>query len=275
MAVTKEDLNYIRNLVREGSAISLDEDKAYLVESRLTPLARKEGFTTIGELVVELKTNRRTQLHQRVIEAMTTNETSFFRDITPFEVLKNFVLPQLITKRSSQRRLGIWCAAASSGQEPFTIAMIIRENFPQLASWNIDFVASDISEEMLERCRAGRFSQLEVNRGLPAAYMVKYFTKEGLEWQLKDEIRRMIDFKKINLASPWPLLPALDIVFMRNVLIYFELETKRDILARLRRTMQPDGYLFLGGAETTINIDENFERVQLERSGCYQLRPSL
>jgi len=206
------------------------------------------------------------------VEAMTTNETSFFRDFHPFEGLKKFVLPDLIARRAAERELTVWCAASSSGQEPYSLAMLIRENLPQLVSWRIRILATDLSSDVLARAREGRYSQLEVNRGLPASLLVKYFEKRGCDWYLRDDIRNMVDFQIVNLASAWPFLPPMDIVMLRNVLIYFGVETKKDILAKVRRVLRPDGYLFLGGSETTFSIDDSFERVQLERATCYRVR---
>jgi chemotaxis protein methyltransferase CheR len=186
-------------------------------------------------------------------------------------LLKQQVFPELIKKRAVEKQINIWCAAASSGQEPYTIAMVIRENFPELfRSWKINFICSDISKEMLDRCREGCYSQLEVHRGLPAPLLIKYFHKIGTEWKIKDELRTMIDLRQINLAQAWPVLPQMDIVVIRNVLIYFDLETKKGVMARLRRVLKPDGFLFLGGAETTINIDESFKRTQVDKSAYYQ-----
>jgi len=180
-------------------------------------------------------------------------------------------LPELIKRRAKLRQLNIWCAAASSGQEPYTILMLLRENFPELFTWKLNFIATDISQEMLERCREGCYSQLEVNRGMPAPLLVKYFQKVGNEWQIKEELRRMIELRQMNLAQAWPILQAMDIIFMRNVLIYFDIETKKAILARVRKTLKPDGYLFLGGAETTLNLDDSFKRVQSDKTAYYQI----
>jgi chemotaxis protein methyltransferase CheR len=271
-ALSKTDFEYVKNLVLKSAAIILETGKEYLVESRLAPLARQEGFASFAELIDQLRKRPFNGLHWKVIEAMTTNETSFFRDVHPFEALKKAILPELLTKRAHERSLHIWCAASSSGQEPYTVAMLLREYFPTLASWTIRFVASDISTEMLARSREGRYSQLEVNRGLPATLLVKYFQKQGTEWQIKEELRRMIEFQQVNLAEAWPSWPRMDIILMRNVMIYFDVATKKTILNKIHQLLRPDGYLFLGGAETTMNLDDAFERVQFDRSGCYRLR---
>lgn len=271
-SLSKTDFEFVKNLVLKHAAIVLETGKEYLVESRLAPLARQEGLASFEELIARMRAQPSNGLHWKVVEAMTTNETSFFRDIHPFDALKKSVLPDLLTKRASERKLNIWCAASSSGQEPYTVAMVLREHFPTLANWTIRFIASDISNEMVTRSREGRYSQLEVNRGLPATLLVKYFQKQGTEWQIKDDLRRMIEFQQVNLAEAWPSWPPMDIVLMRNVMIYFNVETKKTILGKIRRLLRPDGYLFLGGAETTMNLDDAFERVQLDKSGCYRLR---
>lgn len=272
MSVTERDFNYIRELVLERSAIVLKNGKEYLVESRIGQVAKTEGFKTIGRLVEALRKNSHNDLQSKVIEALTTNETSFFRDVHPFETLKDAILPELLKKRASTKKLNIWCAASSSGQEPYSIAMLIKENFPSLIDWKVDFIASDISEKMLARCRSGNFSQLEMNRGLPASFLVKYFEKSGLTWFIKEQFREMIDFQQINLSRELPRLPKMDIIFMRNVLIYFDIEMKKKIFKQLRSILQPDGFLFLGAAESTINLDDSFERTAHKHSGCYRLK---
>ena len=272
MAIATTDMSYVRELILERSAIVIDAEKEYLVQSRLEPVAKEAGLGSLEELVAKLQGTPYGPLHKKVVEAMTTNETSFFRDTAPFEALKVNVLPDLIAKRASQKNLNIWCGASSSGQEPYTIAMVIREHFPELANWNIQFYATDISTEMLDRCRAGKFSQLEVNRGLPAQLLVKYFTKKGLGWQISEDLRNLIKFQEMNLSGTWPIFPKFDIIFIRNVLIYFDVETKKRILGKTRQLLNPDGYFFLGGAETTLALDDAFQRVAVSGTSCYKLR---
>ncbi len=273
MSLSEAEFSYVRDLVYRQAAIVLEKEKNYLVEARLSPLVRRHGFISMSELVAQMRSQPGNGLSWHVVEAMTTNETSFFRDIHPFELLKKNVLPELIQRRAAQRQISFWCAASSSGQEIYTILMLLRENFPQLQTWKINFIASDISKEMLDRCREGCYSQLEVNRGLPAPLLVKYFQKIGTQWQIKEDLRRMVDFRQMNLAQAWPALPSMDIIFMRNVLIYFDVETKKAILSRMKKVFKPDGYLFLGGAETTLNIDESFKRVQIDKTAYYQTGP--
>ena len=211
-----------------------------------------------------------------MVDALTTNETTFFRDVEPFELLRTELLPALIKTRQLSKRLSIWYAASSTGQEPYSVSMLIREHFPELASWTIDQVATDLSRPVLDRARAGAYSQLEVNRGLPVKLLVRYFDKRGLEWQLKDHIRSMVNFQELNLNGvwPWPCLPQFDIVFIRNVMIYFDVPDKQKILGRIYDRLRPDGYLFLGAAETTMNLDDRFTRLPVNRAGCYKpIRP--
>jgi chemotaxis protein methyltransferase CheR len=266
------DFEFVSSLVMKRSAIVLEPEKNYLVESRLLPLARREGLASVAELVARMRASSLNGLQQKVVEAMTTNETSFFRDLNPFEALRKAVLPELFQRRAAERRLQIWCGASSTGQEPYTIALVLREHFAAFADWKINIVATDLSTEILARACQARYSQLEVNRGLPAPLLVKYFQRQGTEWQLKEEVRRLVEFRQLNLIDPVWAIATSDIVFMRNVLIYFDVATKKNILKRIRQVLRPDGYLFLGGAETTMNLDGAFERVNFERSGCYRIQ---
>src|SRR5262249_53053714 len=198
-------------------------------------------------------------------------ETSFFRDIHPFDALRKTVIPDLVRARQSTRRLNIWCAASASGQEPYTVALLLKEYFPELKDWTVAIIATDISREMLRRSKEGRYSQVEVNRGLPINLLLKYFRQEGAFWQLRDDVRSMVDFQPLNLAAPWPQMPAMDLVLLRNVMIYFEVETKKSILRRVARVLRLDGYLVLGGAETTFALDDSYSRIDNLKAGFYQL----
>lgn len=272
MTMTASEFDYIRRLVFEQSAIVLEEDKQYLAEARLLPLARRAGFDSIASMVAWLGAKKFDGLHRKVAEAMTTNETSFFRDFHPFEALRKSILPELMTKRVYSRELNFWSAACSSGQEPYSLAMLLQEYFPSLADWRVRIIATELSAEMLARAQQGRYTQLEVNRGLPASLLVKYFRQHGSDWQIREDLRSRVEFQIVNLAETWPLLPPMDVVLMRNVLIYFGVETKKKILSKVRQSLKPDGFLFLGGAETTFNLDDAFERVQFDRTICYRVR---
>lgn len=270
--INEHDFSYIRKLVYDNSAIVLEAGKEYLVDSRLNPLARARGFSSLSEFVKVLQQSPYGPLHYDVIEAMTTNETSFFRDVHPFDAMKAEVLPEMQKKLAARKRLKIWSAACSSGQEPYSLAMLAHEYFAAQPGWSVNITASDISEEMLNYSRRGHYTQLEINRGLPVTMMVKYFENHGPVWKARDNIKSMLDFRKMNLSEPWPMLAKMDIIFLRNVLIYFDQETKKSILQRIRRQLNPHGYLFLGSAETTFNLDDSFERKIIGRAVCYQLR---
>jgi chemotaxis protein methyltransferase CheR len=258
MSSRASEFSYLCELVKNSTAIALDAKREYLMEARLASVAQQEGFGSVSELLTRVRTGASTQLHWKVVEAMTTNETSFFRDVKPFEALRQVVVPTLIKARQNERKLSIWCAACSSGQEPYSISMMLREHFPELQNWNVTILATDISTEVLEKSRNGRYTQLEVNRGLPANYLVKYFKKDGVEWQIDESIRKMVEIRRMNLSVAWPLMPPIDLVMLRNVMIYFPVETKKQILKNMRSVLRPDGHLFLGTAETTINLDTNF-----------------
>jgi chemotaxis protein methyltransferase CheR len=272
MPIAAADFDFVRNLVQGQAGIVLEPGKEYLVESRLQPLARNEGLETIEKLVTKLRGPGNGGLTSKIIDAMTTNETTFFRDVEPFEALRKHVLPELIEAKKQTKRLSIWYAASSTGQEPYSVSMLIQEHFPALLSWDLRQLATDISPTVLARARAGKFSQLEVNRGLPINYLLKYFTKHGNDWQLNDSVRSMVRFEELNLVRPWPPMDTVDIVMIRNVMIYFDVEIKKQILSKIRTLLNPDGYLFLGGAETTMNLDDAFARQQFDRAGCYRMR---
>jgi chemotaxis protein methyltransferase CheR len=271
--INAEDFTFIRGLIRQRSAIVLDEGKERLVEARLASLVREHGALSITDLISRLKNQPYGPLHRQVVEAMTTNETSFFRDLLPYEALRKVLIPELMQKRETERRLTIWSAASSTGQEPYSLSMMLRDHFPTMVnSWAVNILGTDISSEVLKRARLGNYSQLEVNRGLPAALLVKYFHKEGVYWRINDDIRKMVEFREMNLAEPWPPIPQADIIMLRNVLIYFDVETKKLILSRIRQVLRPDGYLFMGGAETTLNLDNAYEPVQIDKTVCYRLK---
>jgi len=272
MSLAAADFDYIRDVVRRHSAIVLEPGKEYLVESRLVPLARREGEQSIAGLVARMRSERTGALTGRVVDAMTTNETSFFRDDHPFDAMRRHVLPELVRARSAERRLTIWCGAASSGQEPYSLAMLLQDVLATAPGWSASLLATDLSSEMLARTRAGLYSQLEVNRGLPVAMLVRHFDRVGTQWQVKPELRAVVKTRLLNLSVPFPPLGTFDVVFLRNVLIYFDAATKKAVLQRVRQVLRPDGYLFLGGAETTLGIDDAFDRVVLDRATAYRPR---
>ncbi|MFK7992244.1 MAG: protein-glutamate O-methyltransferase CheR [Sandaracinaceae bacterium] len=261
--------NFIRNHVMEASAIVLDATKAYLIDTRLRAVLREHDIPDLTSLVRELRRKPRGALSQAVVEALTTNETSFFRDLTYYDALRETVIPSLIERRGSARELNVWSAACSTGQEPYSLAMMLAD-LPALEDWKLRVHTTDIDRNVLERAKSGEYTQLEVNRGLPAANLLKHFEKTGKNWRVQGRAREMVTFAHLNLAKPWPHMPRMDLVLIRNVLIYFNMETKRDILRRARRVMRPGGYLVLGGAETTINLTEAYERVRHGRAVMYK-----
>lgn len=269
--ISAGDFEYVRSLVREKTAVALDDTKVYLVNARLLPIARNAGIPSVVDLIRHLRSRPLGELHTHAVEAIVTTETSFFRDFVPFEALRQEVIPEIMEgQRGSSRSLTIWSAGCSSGQEPYSIAMMLRESFPELCTWSTRLFASDVSMGMLERSKSGTYSQTEVNRGLPARMMVKYFRQQGATWRVNREIRDMVSFFHHNLARDILSLPPVDILAMRNVLIYFDVETKRIVLDRIRRHLKPGGLLMLGTAETTLNLDERFQRVRVGRAVFYR-----
>jgi chemotaxis protein methyltransferase CheR len=270
--VTPLDYEYLRKLLKERSGLDLSADKQYLVESRLIPLARRVALSGIAELVQKIKAGGAEALTSEVVEAMTTNETFFFRDKIPFDHLREAILPALIKARASRRALRIWCAASSTGQEPYSIAMCVKE-FAGLAGWRVEIVATDLSLAVLEKSKAGIFSQFEVQRGLPIQMLVKYFTQIGELWQLNAEIRAMVQHRQLNLLQDFSHLGSFDVIFCRNVLIYFDQDTKAGIFDRLSRMLEPDGVLALGAAESVVGISDAFKPYP-ERRGLYCPNPA-
>lgn len=271
--MTPADFEFLRRLLKERSGLVLSADKQYLLESRLLPIARRRGATSLNELAQRLRAPGAEGLVVEVVEAMTTNETFFFRDKLPFEHLRDVIIPVLLKARAAERRIRIWCAAASSGQEPYSIAMLVKEMAGRLSGWRVDILATDLSTEMLERARAGIYSQFEVQRGLPIHYLVRHFTQAGDLWQIAPALRDMVDFRQLNLLHPFGYLGPFDVVFCRNVLIYFDQPTKSDVLARIAAVTEPDGYLLLGAAETVIGLTDDF-KPHPERRGLYTHTPA-
>jgi chemotaxis protein methyltransferase CheR len=270
--VTPLEYEYLRKLLRERSGLDLSADKQYLVESRLIPLARKNGLLGIGELVQKVKGGA-DALTIDVIEAMTTNETFFFRDKIPFDHLRQTVIPELMQARAGRRALRIWCAASSTGQEPYSIAMLLKEFAPQLAGWRVEIVATDLSLGVLEKARAGIFSQFEVQRGLPIQLLVKHFRQMGELWQLNADIRAMVQHRQLNLMQDFSHLGTFDVIFCRNVLIYFDQDTKIGVFNRLAKSLEADGVLALGAAESVVGMTDAFKPYP-ERRGLYRPNPA-
>ena len=272
MELAQPDFDFLRRLVLADSAIVLDPGKEYLVKSRLLPVLRSERFQSFSDLVRRISAGD-VALRERVVDEMTTNETSFFRDHHPWESLRGTILPELIEARRSTKRLTLWCAATSSGQEPYSLAMLLIDEFPEVArEWAVRIIGTDFSPTMVHRAASGRYDQMEVNRGLPATLLTRYFTRVGAEWQIVDQVRRMVEFRRGNLVDPasWLRIPMVDGAMMRNVLIYFDPQTRVDILGRVSTKLSRDGFLMLGSTETAVGMDDTYERIRVGRSVIFR-----
>lgn len=265
-----DNYRFLQEHIYSQVGIVLEEDKHYLFESRLAPIIRRLGLGTIDDLCALLKATCQAEISRQVVEAMTTNETYFFRDPAQYEAIRTVLLPRLIEERRDTKRLRFWSAAASTGQEAYSLAMRLVE--AGLSDWNIQILATDFSSKVLERARSGKYQQIEVNRGLPAALLVKYFRQSGAEWQLSDQVRRMVVFETIDLRSSMRALGPFDLVFCRNVMIYFDTQTKKNILKQLHGTMFRGGWLMLGGVETAFGVEEFFERRTVGNAPVYVAR---
>ena len=268
--MTPPDYEYLRKLLKDHSGLDLSADKQYLIESRLLPLSRKSGLPGISELVQKMKAGSPALVAQ-VVEAMTTNETFFFRDKVPFDHFRDTIMPEVIKARAGRRSVRIWCAAGSTGQEPYSLAMCLKEMGAALTGWRVEIIATDLSQEVLEKAKAGIYSQFEVQRGLPIQFLVKYFTQVGETWQIAPDIRAMVQFRPLNLLHDFSQLGAFDVIFCRNVLIYFDQDTKINVFGRLARSMEADGFLVLGAAETVVGLTDVFKPFP-DKRGLY--RPS-
>jgi chemotaxis protein methyltransferase CheR len=265
--VSPLDYDFLCKLLKERSGLALAADKQYLVESRLLPLVRKAGLASLADLVAKLR-NGGDRLVVDVVEAMTTNESFFFRDKIPFDHFRDTIMPALLAARARERRIRIWCAAASTGQEPYSLAICLKDMKDRIAGWRIEIVGTDLSTEVLERAKAGIYSQFEVQRGLPIQMLVKHFAQLGEMWQIAADIRAMVQYRPLNLLAEFSHLGEFDLVFCRNVLIYFDQETKVGVLNRVARITAPDGYLVLGAAETVVGLTDAFKPMP-DRRGLY------
>jgi chemotaxis protein methyltransferase CheR len=263
---------FVSDLVRRESGIVLGPGKEYLVESRLLPLAKLAGMADVPAFVVAVQRNGSVQDRRNIVEALTTNETSWFRDREPFSLLADTIVPDIATGRPGAQTVRVWSAACATGQEPYSIAMALQEKMPP--GWSYQVHGSDLSQEMISRAEMGQYTQLEMNRGLPATMLVKYFERVGPEWRIAPVLRRNVSFGLANLAGTLPVLQPFDVIFLRNVLIYFDVGTKRAVLAKVRKVLKPGGWLFLGAAETTNGIDADFERLSAGKTSAYRLSTS-
>ena len=259
--LSEQQFSQLSNLLKDETAVVLGSGKEYLVEARLTSLMRQEGFSTLSDLIDVVLKKTNPTLNQKVLLALTTNETSFFRDLAPFELLKTKLLPDLLAKRAATKSITAWCAACSTGQEPYSLAMLMRQSFPQLADWNVKILASDLNPNVVAKAKKGVYTALEVNRGLPAPMLVKFFSQHGDLFFINDDLKSCINFFEQNLITSWKI-PQVDILFMRNVLIYFDTDTKKQLFEKIKGVLAPDGYLFLGTAESPYRIAEGFSKVE-------------
>jgi chemotaxis protein methyltransferase CheR len=270
--VTPSEFGQLRRVMQDACGVALDDTKRYLIEARMPPVLKRLGLASLSEFAVKLAEQPFGPLRAELVDALVTNESSFFRDRHPWETFASTVIPGLVARRATERELSFWCAAASTGQEPFSLAMLLRDRFPEIVnSWKISILATDVSRAMVDRARLGRFSQLEVNRGLPAPSLLKHFRQDGLHWQLHDDVKRMVEFRELNLCRPWPALPMFDAILLRNVMIYFTPEDKKAVLQRAARVMKPDGFLLLGAAETVLNLSDSFERAADLQGGFFRM----
>ena len=272
MKVGAAQFTFLCDLLRKRTGVVIDGTKEYLVVARLTPIVHQRKIPSLDTLIDRIRKGLDPSLERDVLSAMMTHETSFFRDKSPFETLRTLLIPELITRRAAQRQLTFWSAACSTGQEPYSLAMLLNEHFRVLLdTWQVRIIATDFSEAVLARAREGLFTELEVARGLPPALLQKYFRPLQGKWSISQDCRRLVEFRMLNLNTTWPMMPPCDVVFVRNVMIYFDVPTRATVVERMRRILRPDGALFLGGAETLIGMDTGYER--LTGVGCSYYRP--
>lgn len=270
--MTPTEFDQLRRVMQDACGVALDDTKRYLIEARMPPVLKRLGLASLSEFAAKLAEQPFGPLRAELVDALVTNESSFFRDRHPWETLASTVIPSLITRRATERELSFWCAAASTGQEPYSLAMLLRDRFPEIVnSWKVSILATDVSRAIVDRARLGRFSQLEVNRGLPAPSLLKHFRQDGLNWQLHDDVKRMVEFRELNLCRPWPALPTFDVILLRNVMIYFTPEDKKAVLQRVARVLKPDGFLLLGAAETVLSLSDSFERAADLQGGFFRM----
>jgi chemotaxis protein methyltransferase CheR len=273
MALRPADFDYVVALVRREAAIVLEPGKEFLAEQRLARLIRDLNYPSTDALCDAMRKTPIGDLHRRVVDAMTTNETMWFRDQAPFDAMRTSVIPDLLARRSPSHTFVVWSAACSTGQEPYSLAMMLRDAFPQHAS-RFQIIATDLSRECVTKAKTATYSQFEINRGLPAVALIKHFAQRGSEWEIKPEIRRMVTFHELNLTGSWSVVPQqVDVVFIRNVLIYFDVPTKQQIFGNLRRVLRADGYMFVGSGESLAGVDDRYERTPIGRATAYRPGP--
>ena len=270
MPLASEDLQFIQTFVSTHLGSTLAPSQFHTVEQKLRPVAESLGMKSAEQLVAQLRRGAGPSVERSVADAMTINETFFFRDMPAYDALRTAVLPEMMKRRADSRRLSIWCAACSTGQEPYSLAMLISEHLPQLRDWNVSIIATDICEQALAKARSAQYSQFEVNRGLPANLLLKHFQRDGRVWQVADHVRKLVKFQSLNLARAWNITGPFDLVLLRNVLIYFDTPAKNAIFQRLSRVVRPDAFVLLGGGETLLNVDAAFQREEHGRVAFFR-----
>ena len=270
MKVDQQEFDFLRELVYESASIVIEPGQEYLAEARLSSLAYAEGFSCVQMLLSSMRQVPSPRLHSQIVDAMTNNETCFYRDLEPFRALRDTIIPELLVRNADHKQLTLWSAAASTGQEAFSVVMLFEEAFGGLPGWRTRMIATDVSCTALARARAGTYNRMEIGRGLTPAQLEKHFRQEGTEWRIAENIRRQVEFFQLNLFDPWVNIPKCDIIFLRNVLIYFDVEKKRLLLAKIADVLKPSGYLLLGSAETTFGLDQSFERVPMGAASFYR-----
>lgn len=268
MTINTLDFDYVCGLVGRKTGNIVGKTQTQFVQNRLEPLAVEIGLENIERLIKELRRGD-AMLESKVAEALTINETSFFRDMHPFDAMRDSIVREVMEKRASRKSLTIWSAASSTGQEAYSIGIVLREYFPELADWNVKIIGTDICDRVIQKARSATYTQFEVNRGLPARLLVKHFNRKGLEWQLKPEIQKMVEFRKMNLFDTWPIYQKIDLVFIRNVLIYFDVAQKQKLLKRVHQSMANDGCMFLGNGETIVGLNAPFTTKIVGKATCF------
>jgi chemotaxis protein methyltransferase CheR len=268
--LSEENYNFLQRHVYNASGIVLDSSKLYLIESRLTPLVRTESIKSLDDLCLRIRANSTSLLSRRVVEAMTTNETLFFRDVATFDALRKKIIPRLLAAKGAARKLAIWSAASSTGQEAYSIAIMLAEM--GIRADDVEILGTDLSEQVLDRAREAKYVQFEVNRGLPSPLLVKYFRQSGLNWELHESIRKMVTFRAMDLRQDMRSVGVFDLILCRNVLIYFDVETKKKIVEQMRRILYPHGTLVLGCAETVINVHDGFATESIDGALFYSMK---
>jgi chemotaxis protein methyltransferase CheR len=275
-ALGHADHEFLRTLLHQRTGIQLDPGREQFAEMRLGGLANDLGFDSLPDVLDAVRTEEHWGiLHRLVVEALAISETSWFRDAHVWVELRQTILPGLLERRKAARSLSLWSAACATGQEPYSLAMILHEFGDRLSGWQVRTLATDFSQGILKRAQAASYSQLEMNRGLPASQLVRHFRKMPDAWELRSEVRGRVEFRELNLVHGWPELPPMDLVLLRNVLIYFEPELRRRVLRQLARLLRPDGVLVLGAGETTLTLDDSFEAVPLARTVVYRRRDGI